>query len=103
VSRRGRVHLDLNSSEFQEQLFRLDREDLHRVLLTLRKLFQMTWNQVYRDRGLKWEAIGSRASSAGARLYSLRVSRKFRAAVIREADWLRFVSLHPDHDSTYDG
>ncbi len=102
MSRQGAVHLDLNGSEFQQQLFRLGKQDLHRVLLTLRKLFQMTWDQIYRDRGLKWESIGSRAGSPAETVYSLRVSRKFRAVVTREGDWLRFVSLHPDHDSTYD-
>lgn len=101
MSQRDRVLLDLNIPEFQKQLFQLGKEDRHRVLLTLKKLFQMTWDQVYRDAGLKWEAIGSRARRSGEKVYSLRVSKKFRAVVTREDYWMRFASLHPDHDSAY--
>ncbi len=101
MSQRNRVLLDLNTPEFQKQLFQLGKEDLHRVLLTLKKLFRMTWDQVYRDTGLKWEAIGSRAGKPSEKVFSLRVSKKFRAVVVREDDWMRFASLHPDHDSAY--
>jgi len=61
----------------------------------------MTWPQVYADSGLKWEAIHSRQGSGGQRLYSLRVSQAFRAVAYRDGDWLRMLSLHPDHDSAY--
>lgn len=101
MSQRDRVLLDLNTPEFQKQLFQLGKEDLHRVLLTLKKLLQMTWDQVYRDAGLNWETIGSRARQPREKVYSLRVSRKFRAVVVREGNWMRFASLHPDHDSAY--
>ena len=95
------VRIDLNNPEFQDQLFRLGKDDQRAVLQTLRKIAQMTWDQVYQDRGLKWEAILSRTGPNGERLYSLRVGKKFRAVAFREEDWLRLVSLHPDHDSAY--
>jgi len=50
---------------------------------------------------LRWELIQSRQGPQGERLYSLRVSRSCRAVAWREGDWLRFLSLHPDHDSAY--
>ena len=72
------------------------------MLATLRKITQLEWNQLYRDRGLHWEAILSRSGPGGQRLYSLRVTRRVRAVAYREGAILRFLSLHPDHDSAYD-
>lgn len=95
------VRLDLNNPEFQDRLFALDSKDQRRVLTTLRKLSRMTWEQVYQDSGLNWEAILSRSGARGQRLYSLRMGKGFRAVAFREQDWLRLISLHPDHDSAY--
>ncbi|MDQ2731817.1 MAG: hypothetical protein M3Y56_09180 [Armatimonadota bacterium] len=96
-----RVRLDLNNVVFQQTLFGLPREDQTRVLQTLRKLSQMTWDEVYRDTGMRWEAIASRKGPHGGRLYSFRISRSFRGIAYREDVWLRILSLHPDHDSAY--
>jgi len=101
VSASARVRLDLNSPTFQRQLFSLPKEQQHGVLLTLRKLSEMSWGQVYRDSGLRWEAIKSQIGSGQERLYSIRMGKAFRAICYRENDWLRLVSVHPDHDSTY--
>lgn len=95
------VCLDLNNREFQEQLFNLDKNDQRRSMVTLRKLSKMTWEQVYRDPGLHWETIHSRSGPGGERLYSFRVSKKFRAVAFREGDFMKLLSLHPDHDSAY--
>ena len=95
------VRLDLNNLEFQQQLFELGKADQRGALSTLRKLSQMTWDQIYRDPGLKWEAILTRSGPSGARLYSLRMGKGFRAVVFREREFLRLLSLHPDHDSAY--
>jgi len=96
-----KVRLDLNNPEFQAQWFALTKDHQVRVLASLRKLSEMTWNQVYADRGLKWEVIHSRQGPKGTRLYSLRISQGFRALAYREEAWLRLLSLHPDHDSAY--
>ena len=98
----GEVQLDLNNPVFQRQLFELTKEQQRNVLTTLRKLSEMTWVQVYQDRGLKWESILSRSGPRGERLCSLRMGKGFRAIAYREGDWLRLQSLHPDHDSAYD-
>jgi len=100
-SRPDAVALDLNSPVFQQALFALPKEEQRGVLGTLKKISQMTWEQVYRDKGLRWEAILSRAGPEGRRLYSLRISRACRAVAFRDGEWLRLVSLHPDHDSAY--
>ena len=97
-----RVNLDLNSPVFLRNLFDLSKEQQRQVLTTLRKLFEMTWDQVYGDAGLNWEAIVSQVGSHGGRLYSLRMGKGFRAVAYRQDDWLRILSLHPDHDSAYE-
>ncbi len=96
------LQLDLNNPIFQRALFTLPKASQLAVLGTLRKLSTMTWNQVYRDRGLKWEVIHSRVGPDGARLYSFRIGRGFRALAYREENWMRILSLHPDHDSAYE-
>jgi len=93
------VRLDLNAPEFQQQLFRLSKDGQLQVLKTLLKLSQMTWNDVYRDGGLKWEAVLSRTGPDGGRLYSFRISQSFRAIAYRQGTWMRVLSLHPEHDS----
>jgi len=95
------VRLDLNSPEFQAQLFALPKEGQTTVLSTLAKLSRMTWTQVYGNAGLRWEKVHSLAGPEGAPLYSLRVGKGFRAIAVRKGPWLRVLSLHPDHDSAY--
>ena len=95
------VLLDLNNPVFQRHLFNLSKQEQREVLGTLRKLSNMDWDQVYSDRGLKWEVIFSRTGPRGERLYSFRIGKGFRGLAYREGDWMRILSLHPDHDSTY--
>lgn len=98
----ARVRLDLNSPPFQRSLFTLQKDQQRAVLNTLAKLLDMSWDQVYGDAGLKWERIGSRTGDKGEQAYTLRIGRGFRAVAYRDGDWLRFISLHPDHDSAYE-
>jgi hypothetical protein len=35
------------------------------------------------------------------KLYSFRITQKCRAIAVREGEYLRILSLHLDHDSTY--
>jgi hypothetical protein len=101
MSEPDRLRLDLNSPVFQRQLFALQSSQQRAVLNSLRKLSQMTWDQVYRDAGLRWEVILSKDGPNGERLYSLRIGKAFRAVAFRDGDWLRLLTLHPDHDSAY--
>ena len=72
------LKLDLNNPVFQKQLFDLAKEKQLSVLKTLRKLSNMTWNQVYQDQGIKWELVYSRTGPNGKRLYSLRIGISWR-------------------------
>jgi hypothetical protein len=102
TSQPGAVRVDLNNTEFQQQFFALQKADAIAVLATLRKLSRMSWEQVYQDSGFRWEAIASKVGPAGGRLYSLRLGKGFRAVAYRQDDWLRLLTLHPDHDSAYE-
>jgi hypothetical protein len=96
-----RIRLDLNNAVFQEEWLSLEQEEALAVLATLRRIQQMDWDQLYRNGGLRWEAIQSRRGPASQRIYSLRITQRLRAVAYREGDFLRFLSLHPDHDSAY--
>ena len=95
------VRLDLNNIEFQSDLFNLQKPEQLAVLATLRKIALLSWDQVHRDKGLNWEAIHSRSGGDGKRLYSLRITQRCRAVAMREGEYLRLLSIHPDHDSAY--
>jgi hypothetical protein len=101
VAEPPKVLLDLNNPIFQDDLFSLGKEDANRILQSLRRLRQLNWSELYADKGLRWELIQSKAGPGDKRLYTLRVSGKFRAVVCRDGQFLRFLSLHPDHDSAY--
>jgi hypothetical protein len=97
----SRVRLDLNSPEFQEVFFRLEVTDLKQVVASLRRLHELDWNTLYRHTGFQWELIEHVKGPNGAKLYSLRLSQRIRAIAFRDGDFLRLISLHPDHDSAY--
>jgi len=61
----------------------------------------MDWEQLYRDRGLHWEAILSRKGPGGQRIYSLRFTLRIRAVAFREGDGLRMLSIHAGRDAAY--
>lgn len=70
------VRLDLNNPVFQHHLLTLQKPERQSALDTLNKLRRMTWNQVYRDSGLKWEKIVSVKPSPGINaIYSLRITQ----------------------------
>jgi hypothetical protein len=97
----SRVKLDLNSPEFQEVFFRLELSELKQVVGSLPRLRELDWNTIYRHTGFKWEAIRHIRTPKGATAYSLRLSEKIRAIAYRDGNFLRIISLHPDHDSAY--
>ena len=99
----SRVRLDLNSPESQEVLFRLELVELKQVVGSLRRLRELDWDTLYRHTGFRWEAIEHVKAPNGAKVYSLRLSQKVRAIAYRDGDFLRLISLHPDHDSAYEG
>lgn len=96
------IRLDLNNPDFQTQLVALTKPAQTETLGTFRKLLQMSWVQIYQDRGLNWEKIESRRGPHAQALYSFRISRKIRALGYRDGDYLRVLSIHEDHDSAYE-
>jgi hypothetical protein len=96
MSNNDKVLLDLNWPAFQSKLFTLDILDLKKILRTFEKLSKLTWNEVFRDHGLKWEEF---KSSPGK--YSIRLSQSHRAVITREGNFMRFQSIDQDHDRTY--
>ena len=102
ASREARVRLDLNNPVFQEQLLTLQKTERHAALDTLNKIRKLTWNQLYRDPGVKWEKITSIRPPAGIdAIYSLRISQSRRATAHRDGDFIRLLTIAPDHDATY--
>jgi hypothetical protein len=97
----SRVGLDLNSPEFQDVFFRLELVELKQVVSSLRRLRELDGNALYRHTGFNWEAIRHVRTPNGATAHSLRLSDKIRGIAYRDGDFLRIISLHPDHDSTY--
>ena len=96
------VRLDINNPVFQENLLTRQKSERHSALDTLNKLRQMTWNQIYRDNGVKWEKIVSIKLPTGIdAIYSLRITQARRATAYRDAEFIRFLTIAPDHDSTY--
>ena len=98
----SRVRLDLNSPEFQDVFFRLELSELKQVVGSLRRLGELDWNTLYRHTGFKWEAVRHIRTPNGATAYSFRLSEKIRGIAYRDGDFLRIISLHPDHDSAYE-
>jgi hypothetical protein len=102
ASRDAEVRLDLNNPVFQEQLLSLQKNERHAALDTLNKIRKLTWNQLYHDQGIKWEKITSIKPPAGIdAVYSLRISQSRRATAHRDGDFIRLLTIAPDHDATY--
>ena len=98
-----KIRLDLNNPVFQEHLLMLQKPERHAALDAFNKIRQMSWNQLVRDQGLKWEKITSIKPPQGMDAgYSLRINRSRRATAHRDGDFMRLLTIAPDHDSTYE-
>jgi len=97
------IRLDLNNPVFQDHLlFGLQKPERNAALDTLRKIRQLSWGQFYRDNGLRWEKIVSVKPPQGIdAVYSLRITQSRRCAAYRDGDFMRLLTVAPDHDSTY--
>lgn len=97
-----KVLLDLNNPTFQANLFGLQKPERLAAIDTLNKIRQLTWAQVYRDNGLKWEKIVSVRPPAGIdAIYSFRITQARRATAFRDGQFMRLLTVASDHDSTY--
>lgn len=100
-----KISVNLSSPALVSQIANLSKENLISFQKTLRKILKLSWNQLYQDHGLKWEEITSMSDillgNKKYRPYSIRLNQKFRAIAMRKESEMVFISLHPDHDSTY--
>ena len=103
------VLLDLNNPDFLESLFALEKNDKIQLLKQLEKISKLTWIEVQRDTGLKWEKIypvpvmlqRHLLDDKQRAIYSIRLTQAKRAVVLRDGNYMRFLALPKDHDSTY--
>ena len=51
------AQIDLHLETFQKSLFGLASAEQVALLATFGTIVRMTWDRVYRDKGLHWEAI----------------------------------------------
>lgn len=102
TSSETKVRLDLNNPVFQDNLFALQKPERHAALDTLNKIRHLTWDQLYRNHGIKWEKITSVRPPKGIdAIYSMRITKACRATAYRDGDFLRLLTIVPDHDATY--
>lgn len=96
-----KILLDMNYPAFQEQLFSLEKIEQHALLSTLKKIKQLSGDQLYKDKGIRWELITSKITSKGNNIYSFRFSQKYRGTAYRERNYLVLLAIFTDHDSAY--
>src|SRR5690606_6967768 len=103
-----KIECDLEFPRIIKELSELTTDELDQMEASIEKIGQMTWEQIYKTssrtqkRGLNWEPIAGQTTKSGKTIASIRISKKFRARVCRDGKFMRFISLHPDHDSAYD-
>ncbi len=95
------MKIDLNFPPFQQDLFSLDKTQLTAFVKSVKIINKMDLRQVQQSSGLNLEKIKNLKTSNGKTLYSIRMSKSFRAVICIEDEFLRFISLNPDHDSAY--
>ena len=95
------MKIDLNFPPFQQDLFSLDKTQLTAFVKSVKIINKMDLSQVRQSSGLNLEKIKNLKTSNGKTLYSIRMSKSFRAVICIEDDFIRFISLHPDHESAY--
>jgi hypothetical protein len=94
--------LDLKNHKFQENFFSLQKTERNSALDTLSKIRQLTWQQPYRYKGLRWEKIFSlRAPQGIYAIYSLRITQSRRATAFRDGPYMRMLTVAAGHDSAY--
>jgi len=96
------VKLDLSSPEFKEAFIGAEKAVQDQVRKVIEKLSRMTWQQVYADKGLKWEKVYSVTPPSGIdALYTFRISRSCRGIAYRKRDFLVVLAFDTDHDAAY--
>jgi len=102
MAKRQPLLLDLNNPHFQEQLFALDVDEVVDVFSAFKKLTKVDWPTLHTHKGFHWEDAGHLvAAPNGSTIKSIRITQKVRALAYRDGNFMRFLSLHFDHDGAY--
>ncbi|MGZ3689801.1 MAG: hypothetical protein ACXVBW_15975 [Bdellovibrionota bacterium] len=102
------VQVDLEFPRLQSELETLELEQLLQFRNCIEKIQKMTWAQILatssksQKRGLNWEPLPDQSTASGGVIATIRVTQKCRARVTREGVFMRFISIHPDHDGAYE-
>lgn len=101
------IKIDIGFPPFLKQLQEIDPQYLEEFSQKIVLIQKMTWDDVYKTsskgrnkRGLNYEQIDQKTDD-DKNIASIRITGKHRARVCRDGIWMRFISLHPDHDSAY--
>ena len=104
------VQCDLEFPPLQIELKNLEPLQLDQFFNCIEKIKKMTWAQIYATsskgagkRGINWGVIAHQKTASDGVVASIRISEKFRVRVTRDGVFMRFISVHPDHDSAYSG
>ena len=103
------IAIDVGAPTLKSDFKGLTSQEQFQFLDAITQIQQMTWQQLWdtstknpkNKRGFNFEKIPNQITPGGKQVFSIRITQKFRARVCRERRYMRFISLHPDHDSTY--
>ena len=95
-----KILLDMNTPKFQKRLFSLEKVEQRSLLNTLNKIIQLSWEELYKDKGIRRELITSETPEE-INIYSFRFSKKYRGTAYRDGDYLVLLDLFVNHDGAY--
>ncbi len=100
------VRVDLSFPAFVKQLATMERDQLQAIMNSIVKLQKTSWHELWAQStkgkgktGFNYEFIEEDKDLG--KIHSIRITAACRARVVRDNEWMRFISLHPDHDSAY--
>ena len=105
-TQREYVRVDLSFPAFVKQLATLEREQLQEIMDSTVKLQKTTWQELWAQStkgkgktGFNYEFIEEDKDLG--KIHFIRITGVCRARVVRENEWMRFISIHPDHEGAY--
>jgi hypothetical protein len=95
-----KILLDPNTPQFQKRLFSLEKVEQRALLNTLSKIMKLSWEELYKDKSIRWELITSEIPEE-INIYSFRFSQKYRGIAYRDGNYLVLLDLFVNHDGAY--
>ncbi|MBC7533012.1 MAG: hypothetical protein H7318_15670 [Oligoflexus sp.] len=100
------IKVDMSYWALMKEIQGLTKDQLQELTDSTVKLQKTTWRELWEQStknkgktGFNYELIEEDPDLG--KMHSIRITKGFRARVVRENEWMRFISLHPDHDSAY--